>query len=45
MFNANLNVFIKNDVFIAIYINNILIFSPSRDDINSIKDSLLARFL
>jgi hypothetical protein len=37
-------VFCRDDVIIAIYINDLLLASASKPDINKIKDSLKERF-
>ena len=41
---SNNSVFIKNDMFIAVYVDDLLIFGPNIKDIQQIKNLLSTRF-
>lgn len=42
--NADLSVFAKEDMIIAIYVDDLLICGAARQEINKIKDALKAKF-
>ena len=43
--NAHLSVFVKNDMTVAIYVDDFLICNAERKEINKVKDALKAKFL